>query len=1495
MSRMKFWGSSSALLLLLASSWAQEPARSFETPRRSSDNSVPRQTEDSERETTLVFPDYVDGRGWSVQLVLSNVDPEAAAEVVVEVYDPGGQPVLDLFDSDLMFEIPSLGSRVVRSDGAGAIRRGWIEVQTRSASVSGLLTYRDTQSGIEVGVKPVELGQRFALFVEESPTVGAGVAILKPDAAARLELRLRDEEGNDPLEGAVVSWDEDEFHQAARTLPEWFTVEGIDTEFLKDFHGLLFLETEEESPFAPLGLRFGKQTSSLSSVPAIRNPSQEPQESPLYFPDYVDGDGWSVQLVLSNVDPDAAAEAVVEVYDQDGGSILDLFDSELRLQIPPLGSRVLKSAGAGPIRRGWIQMQTEPAAVSGLLTYRHARTGIEVSVEAVQLGTQFALFVEETEAIGAGLAIFKPDGASGIELRIRDEEGNDPLAGVFLPWRDFHQSARTLPEWFDVLGVDAGFLRDFRGLLFLRSEDDSPFVPLGLRFGKRSASLSAVPAVRIPEGGGIDGGQAPPPTVTLSASPNSIDQGQSTTLTWSSTSAESAEITPGIGMVPTSGSRKVSPNVTTTYRITVTGADGQTATASVTVTVVISERAALGALFEALGGSDWTDSDNWLTDAPLGDWYGVEVDSQGRVIGLHLFTWVDTEEGYQEKTGIELTGLIPPELGSLPHLRVLDLSHNQLAGPIPPEIGSLSNLQGLDLGGNQLDGEIPPEIGSLSNLQGLDLWLNRLDGEIPPEIGSLSNLQGLDLWGNQLTGPIPPSVLQLEQLRIFRFYDNLGLCAPGTTSFVDWLKGLEQHDGPYCNESDVAVIESLYQATGGANWTNSDGWLGESVVSDWYGVRADSLGRVTGLDLSDNGLEGGLPGNLGQLSQMIELRIDGNALSGRLPLSLARLPLREFHYADTNLCAPVENGFQAWLSDVPSHEGTGVKCPPISNRDVLVALYDATGGPNWNRADNWLTDAPLRDWYGVDTDASDRVVLLELPLNNLSGSIPPELGNLASLETLRLGRNNLSGPIPPELGNLASLTSLWLFVNVLSGPIPPGLGNLAGLEMLALEENALTGPIPPELGNLARLEVLLLHDNDLSGPIPPELGNLARLEVLLLHDNDLSGPIPPELGNLARLEALWLHDNDLSGPIPPELGDLGYLFHLWLGPNSLSGPIPPELGDLSALMILSLDHNDLTGPVPPELGGMSSLSQLSLANNPEMSGALPARLTNLPNLQILMAWGTDLCAPQDPGFQNWLQTVYSRRIAPCASTGASMVYLTQAVQSREYPVPLVAGEKALLRVFVTGARKTTAAIPPVQARFYLDGTERHVADIPAKTTSIPTEIAEYSLSNSANAEVPGEIVQPGLEIVIEIDPDGTLDPGLGVAKRIPEKGLIAVEVHEMSLFDLTVIPFLWSADPDRAVVEAAEGMAADPEDHELLWETRTLLPIGDLKVTAHESVVSSSNNAFTLLDETKAIRVLEGGRGHYMGMMSGPVTVAAGVAFFRARASFSMGIIYEKP
>ena len=218
----------------------------------------------------------------------------------------------------------------------------------------------------------------------------------------------------------------------------------------------------------------------------------------LYFPDYVDGGEWSVQLALSHIaaaDEDAAV--LVTAYDQGGQPIPGFFDSEGTFGIPPLGTRILRSAGVGEIRRGWIEVRTDTASVSGLLTYRNTETGLEVSVEPVELGNHFALFVEESSGIGTGLAIFKPDPSSTIEFRIYGEDGINPLGEGLARVGNFNQVARTIPEWFDADGINTEFLQDFRGILLLRSEDGSLFAPIGIRFGKRGESLSSVPVIRV--------------------------------------------------------------------------------------------------------------------------------------------------------------------------------------------------------------------------------------------------------------------------------------------------------------------------------------------------------------------------------------------------------------------------------------------------------------------------------------------------------------------------------------------------------------------------------------------------------------------------------------------------------------------------------------------------------------------------------------------------------------------------------------------------------------------------------------------------------------------------------------------------------------------------------------------------------------------------------------------------------------------------------------
>ena len=276
------------------------------------------------------------------------------------------------------------------------------------------------------------------------------------------------------------------------------------------------------------------------------------------------------------------------------------------------------------------------------------------------------------------------------------------------------------------------------------------------------------------------------------------------------------------------------------------------------------------------------------------------------------------------------------------------------------------------------------------------------------------------------------------------------------------------------------------------------------------------------------------------------------------------------------VCFPL-SGLTAW------HVHAAI---PEAERAALIALYDSTDGYNWNDNSGWRSPPLGADgfalpgtedtWFGITTDVGNTsVTQINLRNNQLTGSIPPEIGNLSSLQSLSLHRNQLSGDIPSELGNLANLQAVILEFNQLTGSIPTELGNLVSLINLDLQGNQITGVIPAELGQLTSLAALDLRQNQLTGSIPVELGNLANLEGLSLNHNQLTGDIPAELGNLSNLRVLWLHNNQLTGNIPAELGNLVNLATFSINSNMLIGTIPVGLINLSSLSNTDIGYNAL--------------------------------------------------------------------------------------------------------------------------------------------------------------------------------------------------------------------------------------------------------------------------------------------------------------------------------
>ena len=339
--------------------------------------------------------------------------------------------------------------------------------------------------------------------------------------------------------------------------------------------------------------------------------------------------------------------------------------------------------------------------------------------------------------------------------------------------------------------------------------------------------------------------------------------------------------------------------------------------------------------------------------------------------------------------------------------------------------------------------------------------------------------------------------------------------------------------GPAPTGDQYAALEALYDATNGAGWTNSANW--KTTNNNWYGVTTNSDGKVTRLVLANNNLDGMIPTDLEDLTNLVKLNLGTNKLSGTIPTELGNLSnLRELLLFDNKLSGTI-----------PTQLGS------LSNLD-----------------------------------------------NKLSGTIPTQLGSLSNLTDLHLDENALSGSIPSQLGNLSNLRELDLSNNNLSGSIPSELGDLNSLTLLYLHNNNLSGMIPTELGDLSSLRWLWLHNNKLSGMIPTELGSLSDLEQLIIQNNNLSGSIPSQLGSLSSLRWLYLHNNNLSGSIPSQLGSLSSLTILVLSKNNLSGSIPSALRSLSDLQWLRLENNAaLSGPLPSTFpSGLTALTDLTIHN-----------------------------------------------------------------------------------------------------------------------------------------------------------------------------------------------------------------------------------------------------------------------------------------------------------
>jgi Leucine-rich repeat (LRR) protein len=511
---------------------------------------------------------------------------------------------------------------------------------------------------------------------------------------------------------------------------------------------------------------------------------------------------------------------------------------------------------------------------------------------------------------------------------------------------------------------------------------------------------------------------------------------------------------------------------------------------------------------------------NWDQDqVPLSAWENVTVNAEGRVIGLDLGSILD-----------------PSPRGNQPFVQWNDVL-------------KLAALEELSLENTSRIGELPPGLGNLVNLRVLNLRGNEFSGILPVELKNLVNLETFLISGNRdLQGCLPPSFEDIPEKDFDQgSFDHITFCVDVSERERAALAALfDATDGPNWEISDNWLSDAPLSEWSGVTTE----YYGSVVGLDlsWIGLNGElpeELGNLRNLRtllLSGNDLSGCIPGVL--ISAL-------SALDEHDLLEIGIPFCQDAYLEEREAFVAIFSSFGRRVSHEMRYGNLrNVEGVTVDEEGWITGLAFARKG---------LSGEIPRELGNLSN-----LTRLVLRSNSFSGSILPELGNLTKLTHLDLSNNELTGGVPAELADFSSLTHLDLGSNDLGGSIPPELGSLSNLTHLALANNGLSGSIPPELGNLSNLEELFLSDNQLSGEIPAALGNLSSLTLLGLARNQLRGEIPSELGGLTGLTNLRLDQNQLSGPVPESLASLADLQALSLTGNNLScvpRSLARQLGD----------------------------------------------------------------------------------------------------------------------------------------------------------------------------------------------------------------------------------------------------------------------------------------------------------------------------------------------
>ncbi|CAN4126833.1 unnamed protein product [Withania somnifera] len=630
-------------------------------------------------------------------------------------------------------------------------------------------------------------------------------------------------------------------------------------------------------------------------------------------------------------------------------------------------------------------------------------------------------------------------------------------------------------------------------------------------------------------------------------------------------------------------------------------------------------------------------------------------------------------------------------IGVMSSLKVLSVSTCNLNGTLPIQgLCDLKYLEELSLSLNNFHGNLPPCLGNLTLLRIIDLTQNQFTGNITSSpLSSLLSLEYLLLKNNNFEIPISfESFANHSKLKyVVPDYNSLVV----QTSIKSWIPKFQLEVLSLTNNCSEMPNFLHYQhnlrqlsiskCNMGGNFPN---WLLEnnSRLEEIYldenaftgTLQLSFLPNLKTFDISNNKIQGQLPPNIGSLfPNMLRLQMSKNMLEGMLPSSfgdMKNLQCLDLSYNKLTGYLPIElarKGSKLFFLRLSNNMLEGEIFPVSTDINSFKYLYldgNNFSGPITQK----LSYAPLSS--------------LDLSNNNLSGNVPSWIGYVPSLTSLALANNNLKGHIPTDYCRLEELEVLDLSGNSLVGAIPSCFRASQNLKRVYLSENNLQGQFNM-FSNGSDLKVLDLRDNKFSGSIPKWLGSVPEITTLLLKGNHLQGTIPIELCDASKLRIMDLSHNNLSGPIPHCFGIIMQLtgaremypysqrfyfpaFQTWgrdavvfvedsmarsaihfqvnyawvgadfttkhntysyegrivdsmagidLSYNQFSGKIPKELCNLTEVKALNLSHNHINGTILSEFSNLKNIESLDLSYN-NLTGMVPTQLLELTSLAV---------------------------------------------------------------------------------------------------------------------------------------------------------------------------------------------------------------------------------------------------------------------------------------